>query len=85
MTVDEAQVGGTFVEDEDCGCWVTTIVVDGRDRDVHHWIPDDSAPHVPDPECGCHPILLDNPDGVLLYEHLDQDDPELYPGQAGQT
>jgi hypothetical protein len=71
---EDAGLGPAWVQDPHCECWVVTIEVDGQRRDAHHWLPDDSAPHVPDPECGCGPHLLDNPDGVLLYEHVDQDD-----------
>jgi hypothetical protein len=67
----------SWVENEDCGCWVAIVVIDGAEVEAHHWIPDDTAPHVPDPECGCGPVIRDDTtDGVvLLYEHRDQEDP----------
>lgn len=63
-----------FEEDEDCGCLVATAVIDGVETQVHHWLPDDFAPHVPSSECGCGPTLRAQGPGRLLYEHIDQDD-----------
>lgn len=63
-------------EDDDCGCYVLPpIEVDGRQVEVHHWIPDDTAEHAPTSECGCGPLLHDQvtDQGRLLYEHVDQD------------
>lgn len=62
-----------FEEDDDCGCLVTTAVLDGVTTEVHHWIPDDFAPHDPTPECGCGPNLRAHSPGRLLFEHVDQD------------
>jgi len=64
-------------ESEDCGCWVAKTVIDGAEVDIHHWIPDDTAPHVPDTECGCGPVLRHEAQGVVLFEHWDQDDPAV--------
>lgn len=63
----------SWTESEDCGCWVTGMTVDGVDVEVHHWIPDDTAPHVPDTGCGCQPVKRDDAQGVILFEHFDQD------------
>lgn len=72
--LDEKYDVGQLVEDEDCGCWVVTAVVDGRELVAHHWIPDDTAPHVPDPECGCEPTAhTAGPGELVRYEHRDQD------------
>lgn len=66
-------------ENESCGCIVAEGDLHGAVIAVHHWIPDDSSPHVPDPDCGCHPQLGDSKTTaahggvVLLYEHVDQD------------
>lgn len=87
MLAEDADLGDEWREDDDCGCWVTNTVVDGVTVDLHHWLPDDAAPHVPDLECGCGPQLIGNPDGVLLYEHNDQDDQDMYgrPGEEMDT
>ncbi len=68
--------GDSWSESDDCGCWVAKTVIDGVEVEAHHWIPDDTAPHVPDTECGCGPIHRSDAQGVMLFEHLDQDDPE---------
>ena len=68
MNVEEA----TSVEDED-GCVVRTEMVDGDQVEVHHRIPDDSAPHAPTSECGCRPEVFHARDGIRVYLHVDQD------------
>lgn len=74
MLAENVDLGPDWVEDDDCGCWTTMVVVDGRERSVHHWIPDDFAPHVPDPECGCGPQLTVLAcGGQITYRHVDQD------------
>jgi hypothetical protein len=75
MLAEEYEVLDGHALNEECCCLVLTVEIDGRPVQVHHWIPDDSAPHVPDSECGCHPILHTEP-GILRYEHLDQDNLE---------
>lgn len=74
--LDEGFDVAGWAEDDDCGCLASTVLDDGERLTVHHWIPDDTAPHVPHPECGCGPAARES-DGVLLYEHVDQDDPSL--------
>lgn len=69
-------------EDEDCGCLVATVVIDGKDVAVHHWLPDDFAEHVPDSECGCQPMLHQT-DTVLLYEHVDQEQEQFIAQHLG--
>jgi hypothetical protein len=70
-----------FEEDEECGCLVATTVIDGVPTEVHHWLPDDFAPHEPSSECGCQPALRAQGTGRLLYEHWDQDsDDNRWPG-----
>jgi hypothetical protein len=71
---------GLVVEDDDCGCTVVTVEIDGRRVDAHHWIPDDFAPHVPDSECGCKPVLRADPERTveMLYEHFDQDTADYF-------
>lgn len=66
-----------WAESEDCGCWVAKLVIDGVEVDAHHWIPDDSAPHVPSTECGCSPVRREEAEGVILFEHWDQDDADV--------
>jgi hypothetical protein len=48
-------------------------MIDGVAVEVHHWLPDDFAPHAPESDCGCGPILHDQLPKRLLYEHIDQD------------
>jgi hypothetical protein len=63
-------------EDED-GCIVVVDQTSAGERlEFHHQIPDDTAPHVPSTECGCGPQATENPDGVILFTHVDQDEPE---------
>ncbi len=63
------------VEDED-GCLLVTELVDGLLVQVHHQIPDDSAPHAPTSECGCAPEVFHTKDGTRVYVHADQDHDE---------
>lgn len=72
MLDEQFELNESWREDED-GCIVTVQTVDGVPREFHHQIPDDSAPHVPSGDCGCGPQLVDNPDGVILFDHVDQD------------
>lgn len=76
MLAEDYELDGDVEEDEDCGCLVSTIEVDGFQVEVHHWLPDDFAPHAPESECGCCPVLHDQRPKRLLYEHLDQDTEE---------
>jgi hypothetical protein len=70
---EQFELSQEWHEDED-GCIVIVKDVDGKPVEFHHWIPDDSAPHVPDTACGCGPQPEPNPDNVILFWHLDQDD-----------
>jgi hypothetical protein len=70
---EQFELSEEWREDED-GCIVVVREADGERLEFHHQIPDDSAPHVPDTECGCGPQALENPDGVILFQHLDQDE-----------
>ncbi len=75
----EYQVDEDDAEDGPCECFVDTIQVDGVRVEVHHIIPDDFAAHAPTSECGCKPVLHTRP-RMLVYEHLDQDPGEPWPG-----
>ena len=66
-------------EDEDCGHLITEIEVDGRKVQLHHTLPDDTAPHAPTSECGCGPVLHQVDAGMWVYEHIDQDADEDAP------
>lgn len=77
MLDEQFELGEEWCSDED-GC----VVVIGADPaagggflEFHHQIPDDTAPHVPSTECGCGPQAVENPDGVILFTHIDQDEP----------
>jgi hypothetical protein len=84
MLDEKYELGDTWYEDED-GCLVVTGDFGDGVTEVHHWIPDDFAPHIPDGQCGCHPVIRANPDGVRLFEHFDQDqDGEAF-GPSGPT
>lgn len=77
-----AVAGGVDLDvdvDDDCGCAVTTMRVDGRDVQVHHFLPDDFAPHAPTSECGCGPQLRQVSDVLWVYEHVDQDGDDDFP------
>lgn len=83
MLDEQFEMSEDWAQDED-GCIVVVGQVDGVRREFHHQIPDDSGPHVPSTECGCGPQALENPDGVILFEHLDQDE-EVWDVPAAAT
>lgn len=57
-----------------CGCDFVQIIEDLGERfELHHVIPDDGAPHVPDPECGCRPDIERVEYDLIVVGHLDQD------------
>lgn len=72
MAVAEEYVDD-LVEDEDCGCAVIPIEVDGRQVMTHHFLPDDESPHAPTTECGCGPELHEVSDVLWVFEHIDQE------------
>jgi hypothetical protein len=45
----------------------------GYTIELHHLIPDDGAPHVPEPDCGCTPRLEWLQHDLAVVEHADQD------------
>lgn len=73
MLAEGYELGDDVDDSEACGCLVKTVQIDGRDVQVHHFLPDDFAPHVPESECGCGPVLHQRAE-MLVYEHIDQDD-----------
>lgn len=77
---------GDIDDDTECGCLVTIATIDGVEVEQHHWLPDDFAPHVPDTECGCGPVLHDQRPARMLFEHFDQDalDHALFHGDDAQ-
>lgn len=63
----------------DAGCDCDFVGRFGRPPhsvEIHHWWPDDGAPHIEGLDCGCQPrIYLQQPD-LIVAIHVDADEPE---------